>query len=217
MILARIKWIFAKGLKILLHPAALNRCTVHKTADISAMCDLTDCCIGKYTYIGYNTFAVNTTIGTYCSIANGCVIGGAAHSIKNVSTSPIFNEGKNTLGITFAMFPEEETKRVVIDNDVWLGHGVYIKSGVHISTGAVVGMGAVVTKDIGPYEIWAGNPARFIRKRFDDEIIDGLLKSKWWEMTDTQLKNMSEYFDSPKKFIQRLEQGECSDENCTLG
>lgn len=217
MSLHRLKWVLAKGLKILLHPAALNRCSIHKTADISAMCDLTDCVIGKYTYVGYNTFAVNANIGSFCSIANGCVIGGAAHSIKNVSTSPIFNEGKNTLGVNFASFPCEETEMVIIDNDVWLGHGVFIKSGVHISTGAVIGMGAVVTKDIGPYEIWAGNPARFIRKRFSDEVVRELLESKWWEMADAQLKKVSEYFDNPKKFLQSLKQGEISDENCTLG
>lgn len=74
------------------------------------------------------------------------------------------------------------TPRTVIGNDVWIGQGAFIKAGVHIGTGAVIGMGAVVTHDVEPYKIWVGNPARLIRKRFDDEMVQQLLASKWWRI-----------------------------------
>ncbi len=70
---------------------------------------------------------------------------------------------------------------ITIGNDVWIGYGAIILSGVCIGHGAVIGAGSVVTKDVGNYEIVAGNPARLIRKRFDDETITQLLALKWWD------------------------------------
>ena len=75
---------------------------------------------------------------------------------------------------------------------------------VTIGDGAVIGGGSVVTKDVGPYEIWAGNPARFIRKRFDDETIEKLLKIKWWDWSDEQLKKAGKYFSDVKDFANRF-------------
>lgn len=76
--------------------------------------------------------------------------------------------------------------------------------GVTIGDGAVIGAGSVVTKDVGPYEIWAGNPARFIRKRFDDETIEKLLESQWWNWDDEKLKQYGEKFQSPEEFVKIL-------------
>lgn len=73
--------------------------------------------------------------------------------------------------------------------------------GVTIGDGAVIGAGSIVTKDVGPYEIWAGNPARFIRKRFDDETIEKLLESQWWNWEDEKLSEMGMYFSNVEKFI----------------
>jgi len=73
-----------------------------------------------------------------------------------------------------------------------------------IGDGAVIGAGSIVTKDVGPYEIWAGNPARFIRKRFDDETIKKLLESQWWNWEDESLKKYGEKFQLPKEFVKIL-------------
>lgn len=81
----------------------------------------------------------------------------------------------------------------------WNSH--YHPGGVTIGDGAVIGAGSIVTKDVGPYEIWAGNPARFIRKRFDDETIEKLLESQWWNWDDEKLTEMGAYFSSVEKFI----------------
>ena len=80
-----------------------------------------------------------------------------------------------------------------------------IKQGVTIGNGAVVGMGSVVTKDVEPYTIVAGNPAKLIRKRFDDDTIQRLLKSKWWELDDLELLKYAKNIKNPEKFLQEIE------------
>ena len=128
-------------------------------------------------------------------------MGGETHPIERVSSSPVFHKGKNILGKNFIEFDEIISKKTVIKSDVWIGAGVIVLSGVTIGVGAVVGAGSVVTHDIPAYEIWAGNPAKKIRKRFDDEVIKGLLKTGWWEWDDKKIKAYSYLFDNPKEFI----------------
>ena len=129
--------------------------------------------IGKYNYIGTGTLITNAEIGNYCSIASGVKIGGAEHSISYITT---YNgiSGKNT---QYDMF----TKKSVIGNDVWIGANAVILQGVTIGTGAVIGAGAIVNKDVPDYAIAVGVPARIIRYRFDENKIQALLKSRWWE------------------------------------
>lgn len=86
-----------------------------------------------------------------------------------------------------------------------LGFALSSGGGVTIGDGAVIGAGSIVTKDVGPYEIWAGNPARFIRKRFDDETIEKLLESQWWNWDDTKLEEMGLYFVNVKNFIRKTQ------------
>ncbi len=198
----RLTWIFAKGLKILLNPPAIKHSNLHKTCKVCAKSELTNCKIGKYSYIGYQTSMVDVEIGSFCSIAGLCSIGGATHPMEYVSTSPVFHVGKNILKNNFAEHPIRRNPLTKIDHDVWIGHGAKIKAGVHIYTGAVIGMGSVVTHNVGPYEIWAGNPARLIRKRFDEDVIKKLLESKWWEFNNNQLKEISQFFNNPIAFIE---------------
>ena len=73
-----------------------------------------------------------------------------------------------------------------------------------IGDGAIIGMGSVVTKNIGPYEIWAGSPARFIRKRFNENICQSLLELKWWEKDDSVIRSVSQYMNQPEVFIKKL-------------
>ena len=186
-------------------PVAVKKSKIHPKAKVGDGAQLVNCCVGKYSYI-YGSSATHTEIGTFCSIARGCIIGGGAHPTDWVSTSPVFYKGKNVLHSNFSENEFCEYKKTIIGNDVWIGSNCLIKSGVSIGDGAIVGMGSVVTHNIPPYEIWAGNPARFIRKRFDDETISKLLETKWWEMSDEELFKCGDLFDRPKELLKYLEE-----------
>lgn len=165
--------------------------------------------IGAYSMIQYGAFISDCSIGKYSSIANGCYIGGAAHPIEWIGTSLHFyctqkrEEGMNNFFYKSYFNPFERT---IIGNDVWIGANVMVKAGVKIGDGAVIGMGSVVTKDIGPYEIWAGSPARFIRKRFDQNICQLLAELKWWEKDDNVVRSVSQYMSQPEVFIKKLKE-----------
>lgn len=124
---------------------------------------------------------------------------------NRVSTSGCFYLKENYTGMCYAINDYQWQTHTVIGNDVWLGFRTVIKGGVKIGDGAVIGSGSIVTKDVGPYEIWAGNPARFIRKRFDDETIEKLLQSKWWDWDDEKLKLVGKSFIDIKDFLDILD------------
>lgn len=202
------KYILAKAMKRILNPPALNKCSIDKTSRVCSRSELTRVSMGKYSYVGNFCFLVNAKIGSFCSIADRCCIGGAAHPTSRVSTSPVFHDGSNIMRKNFAAFPSLKTPETVIANDVWIGMGCYIKAGVTIGNGAVIGMGSVVTHDVPPYEIWAGNPAHFIRKRFDEEKIEALMKMQWWDFPEEQLKRFAPFFDDPASLIEHYSESE---------
>lgn len=209
IVLLNLKWIIAKALKIFLHPPALKNCIISHHSAVCGKSELTNCTIDNYTYVGYQCFMVNTDIGKFCSIADRVSIGGAIHPMHYISTSPVFHEGNNVLHTNFSKHIYVQTPRTIIKNDVWIGQGAFIKAGTVIENGAVVGMGAVVTKNIGPYEIWAGNPARFIRKRFNEDQISQLNKSEWWNLSTVELKEIAHVFNDFDKFKEHyLKKGE---------
>ncbi|MBD9190873.1 MAG: antibiotic acetyltransferase [Catenibacterium mitsuokai] len=200
------KLLVSKGLKILLNPPALRNCKIDKTSKVCARSELSRVILGKYSYIGNSCFMVNTQIGKFCSIADKCSIGGARHPIERVSSSPVFHEGKNIMKHNFATLSIKSTPQTIIENDVWLGMGCYVKAGITIHSGAVVGMGSVVTHDIPPYEIWAGNPAKKIKNRFDKKISKDLLQMAWWDWDDKKIQKYAHLFDNPKKLIQEIKE-----------
>jgi acetyltransferase-like isoleucine patch superfamily enzyme len=141
--------------------------------------------IGDYSYghpkILFENESTNLTIGKFCSIADGVTVFlGGNHRTDWISTYP-FNKIDFFYPESLSIIGHPATKgNVIIGNDVWIGTNVIIMSGVTIDNGAVIAAGAVVTKNIGPYEIWGGNPARLLKKRFDDETINELQKIAWW-------------------------------------
>lgn len=161
--------------------------------------------IGKYSYIATGTWIINADIGNFCSIAANANIGLESHTLKNISTSPIFTERTNATGkswINKDLF--KSSIKTDIGNDVWIGYGALIKSGVKIGDGAIIGAGAVVTKDVPPYTIVGGIPAKQIRKRFPENIIDILLEIKWWNMSDKLIKKNIHLFQKENLTIEEL-------------
>ena len=185
-------------------PRSISNSKIDNTAYICGGSQVLNSTIGKHTIVAQDSTVLHADIGNFCSI--GKTIGGAAHPIHMVSSSNAFVEGRSVLKKKFADHPFNPMKRTHIGNDVWVCVPSIVRSGVTIADGAVVGAGSVVTKDIGPYEIWAGCPARFVKKRFDDETIEKLLEIKWWDWSDDKIEKYACYFDDPKKLIRALEE-----------
>lgn len=201
-----LKRIVAKGIRTIFNPAALTNCQVNKNAKICSGTQMNNSSINRYSYCGHDCFILNCDIGSFVSIADNCRLGGAMHPIERVSSSPVFHKGKNVLNKNFAKFDDISDKKIVINSDVWIGAGVTVLSGITIGVGAVVGAGSVVTHDIPPYEIWAGNPAKKIRNRFDEETSKELLQTTWWEWSDEKIGKYSHLFDNPQKFIEIIKE-----------
>ena len=180
---------------------AIYKSTINRRSRVCSRTHVFLSSIDRYTYIGNNCTVINTKIGSFCSIADDCSIGLAEHPLNWISTSPVFAKGRNILRVNFSNHTIDEPKLTIIENDVWIGTKVMIKSGITIHTGAVVGMGSVVTRDIGPYEIWAGNPAKLIRKRFTDETINSLLRIHWWDWDKHTLSIYSSTFNNISNFL----------------
>ncbi len=189
-----LKYIWSKVVKRL-RGSALKNSHIHKTSKVESGSHIVNTTMGRHSFCGYDCEIVNCDIGSFCSIANGVIIGGGMHPIKWVSTSPVFYEGRDSVKTKFSTHKRKVAKKTTIGHDVWIGQNVLVKQGVSIGTGAVIGMGSVVTKDVEPYAIVAGNPAQVIRKRFDNDIIESLLNLNWWTLPDSELKELAVYFN----------------------
>ncbi len=177
---------------------------IDRTSKIEAGSQVVNTVMDKYSFCGYDCKIINCKIGKYVSIADGVVIGGARHPMEWVSMSPVFYFGRDSIKKKFAEFPREDEKCTVIGNDVWIGERALIKAGVTIGDGSVIGMGSVVTKDIGSYEIWAGNPAKKIRDRFSENLKEDLSESMWWDLPDNEIQKLAASIRSPEEFIKNM-------------
>lgn len=183
---------------------AVKRSFIHSTAKIESGSHVVDSSFGRHSFCGYDCEVSNSDVGSFCSIANEVIIGGGMHPIAWVSTSPVFYKGRDSVKAKFSSHERMRVKRTNIDHDVWIGARAIVKQGVNIGIGAVVGMGSVVTKDVEPYAIVGGCPAKVIRKRFDDETVRRLLESRWWEYSDEQLTSYATVFVDPDEFLRKL-------------
>lgn len=147
--------------------------------------------IGDYSYLQQNNFMKNVEIGRFCAIASGLTVGLNEHpytSFSNFRMSAEHSPFKDRKKLSYLKNAADiPVPRTIIGNDVWIGQNVTIKAGVKIGNGAILGTGAVVTKDVPPYAIVAGVPAKLIKYRFSEEKIDYLQKTEWWNLPLDQL------------------------------
>lgn len=158
--------------------------------------------VGDFTYIADSEFESHVThhypwlgdrliIGKFCQIAAGVefVMNGVNHQMNAVSTFPFYTlEGWNMAPPAMVDLPLKGD--TVIGNDVWIGQNAVILPGVHIGDGAIIGAESVVGRDVEPYTIVVGNPARVLRKRFDEELIGLLLRFRWWDKTIEEIDHL---------------------------
>jgi acetyltransferase-like isoleucine patch superfamily enzyme len=176
--------------------------------------------IGDYTFIGPNSSILNTSIGKFCSISKNVNIGAPLHPTNFFSTSPIFFREHNGNGYSWVkgQLFDDRSKDINIGNDIWIGLNVTIMGGIKIGDGAIIAAHSVVTKDIPPYAIYGGVPARLIKYRFDSEIIDSLLNLKWWDFPTEILEKYASLFANQVDLntIERIRSLNYDKINCNL-
>lgn len=181
-------------------------CVFEGPAYIDRLCVIHNSNIGKYSYIGNSSNISYCQIGRYCSIASDVKIGLGIHPIYFVSTSPIFYSNKNVFHKKWTLENQDviENRQAIIGHDVWVGANAIVMGGVKIGNGAIIGAGAVVTKDVPPYSIVGGVPAKIIKYRFSPDIIKKIIESRWWDYPEDEIKYVSKYFADPLEFINSL-------------
>jgi len=164
---------------------------------------------GYGSFVGFGCEFSNCKIGRFCSLGSNIRVVSATHPVKGfISSHPAFFSDSYWFHYVHASkFKEHLTNEdgfeCTIGNDVWIGDNVLILGGCNIGDGAVIGMGSVVLHDVPPYTIVAGIPAKEIRKRFPDEVVDSLQQIKWWNKPIEWIEKNAEDFSNVEGFVSK--------------
>lgn len=197
-----------RGKRISILAFVSPECHFEGAVFIDRFCNIQQTKLGKFTYIGYGSTLSHASIGRFCSIASNVKIGLGMHPVNQVSTSPVFYSHQNVFHKKWSKESSNtpEWLEVTIGHDVWIGANAIVMGGVHIGHGAVIAAGAVVTKDVTPYAVVGGVPAKLIRMRFPDNVVQSLLESRWWENDEDRLMVETRFFCDPVAFLHHREQ-----------
>ena len=162
---------------------SLNHCSLSITNRISRSVSLKHCNLGKYNYIAKRCTLYKVKMGSYCCLGPDIHIGGMQHSFWWYSMSPILSDKAKPVELT------------TIGNDVWMGAGCIIKEGVSIGDGAVIGANSFVNKDVEPFSIVVGSPARHLKYRFGEDVRDTIVASGYWDKSPKEAKRILNNLD----------------------
>nr|WP_214710814.1 DapH/DapD/GlmU-related protein [Exiguobacterium sp. s55] len=144
--------------------------------------------IGDHSYTGMNTIIMHSEIGKFCSVSWNVTVGPSEHDYSKLTTHSFLYTTDSVLNNHELIEYNRFNRHCEIGNDVWIGCNSVVLRGVEIGTGAVIGANSVVTKDVPPYAIVVGNPAVILKYRFEKNIIDKILDTKWWDLPDEIIK-----------------------------
>lgn len=164
--------------------AELKGCRLGRYVAIGERVILREVTVGDFSYFERHAEAIYTTIGKFCSIAANTRLNALEHPIDRITQHKVSyrpNEYFRYLGVDQEFRDRRKGKRVTIGHDVWIGHGAVVMPGVTVGNGAVIGANAVVTRDVAPYRIVAGAPARELGPRFPDDITARIERVAWWD------------------------------------
>ncbi len=167
--------------------STVERCVFDSNVTINRRSYINDSFIGKFSYAGINTTMNWTKMGRFCSLARNVDVGGFDHDYRKITTMPEFRFNQMIQGGGKIPKKTEHTDYCQIGNDVWIVAGAIVLHKVKIGDGAVIGAGAVVTKDVPPYAIVVGAPAKVIGYRCSQKNIEKLLDMHWWDLPDEKL------------------------------
>jgi phosphonate metabolism protein (transferase hexapeptide repeat family) len=190
--------------------ASVRKSTLGAWTAIGARTSVNETLFGDYSYVVNDSSIIYAEIGKFCSIA--------AHTRINPGNHPLERAALHHFtyrSLSYQLGPEDDASffewrrshKVTLGNDVWIGHGAVVLPGVTIGTGAGVGAGAVVTKDVPPFAVVAGVPARIIRYRFDETMREALLRIAWWDWPREKLRTALPDFRelSIQDFVQKYD------------
>lgn len=198
------------GPEPLIDPSAVVRaCRLGRYTEVGARTSLIEVELGDYSYIVNDSDAIYTRIGKFCSIASHTRINPGDHPMQRVSQSHFtyrasaYFDGEED---EEAFFAWRRSRPVIIGHDVWIGHGAIILAGRTIGNGAVIAAGAVVTRDVPPYSIFAGVPARVVKQRFAPDIARRMEALAWWDWEHGKLRAALLKFRklSPEDFLEEF-------------
>ncbi|EGR2743399.1 acetyltransferase [Vibrio parahaemolyticus] len=194
--------------------SSIHNTTLGRWTEIAERCKLNNVSVGDYSYIQNDCDLMFTDVGKFTSIASSVRVNPSNHpwwrpTLHHFTYRPgKYGLGESSLSLDNEVFEWRAEDNVSIGHDVWIGHGAIILPGVTIGNGSIVGAGSVVTKDVAPYTIVVGNPARPLRSRFDDPTIAQRLEAlAWWDWQDAQIAQALPLFQKDAaEFLSAFEQ-----------